>query len=229
MNGKALATVVLTGALGWASHASADLISIGLQEAGTNGGAITTEGTPGSGAVSIGPVGYGTFTVNQVSAQDTAVLGLPGLLNSNSINVSSSTAGTLNVFVTAQGLTGPTGLADFISSFAVNSLNGSASSVTEKTFIDAANGLYTTSTPLASQVFTAIGTQPPIGVLENMPGTFSATEEYTLVDAGGSSGNFNLTIDLSAVPDVPEPASLTLLGSALMGLGWLGRRRRKTV
>jgi hypothetical protein len=226
MRRKFLAGVVFAvGALGYAAHADADMISIGLQETGVNGGNITTE-TSSSAAATLGATNYGTFSLNQATAQDTAGIGLPVLLNSNSLNTSTSTAGVLHVFVTAQGLTSPIGLSSLISSFAVNDLEGSISSVTEQTFYDAGNGLYTTTTPLSSATFAAIGTASPAGVAETLAAPFSVTEEYTITAIGGGTGNANVTIDLKDA--VPEPATLTILASGLLGFGWLGRRRSKT-
>jgi PEP-CTERM motif len=220
-NHKNLLTAIVfaVGALGYAAQADADLISIGLQETGVNGGAITTE-TTSSAAATLGAISYGTFRLNQATAQDTAGIGLPALLNSNSLNTSTESAGVLHVWVTAQGLTGLVGLASFVSTFAVNALS-SDMSVVEQTFYDAGNGVYATTTPLSSAPFTTIGTSSPAGVPETPAGPFSVTEEYTITASG--AGNANLTIDLSAA--VPEPAALTLLASALLGFGWLARRR----
>lgn len=186
-----------------------------MQQAGINGGAITTVANGISSAVFSGA--YGTFSTNIVSgAPDPGVI-FPDLLFSNALETSSSAAGTLIVWVTAQGLREPTRTANLNSSFTANEIP-SGWKVTEKTFYDAENGLFTTTTPAGSMTFTAIGTQTASDLI-NFTIPFSVTHKYVIVATG--AGSTNNTIDTKGSgARLPCPARH---GTAGIWHDWLDR------
>lgn len=205
--------IVLAGMLA-ASAAQAD-VYIALQETGVNGGARTTvasgaDFTSWSGAY--GPV----FNIHNISVTD-----FGAKLASTSLDILGTAAATLRVFVTA---TNQVGLSPLLSSLTSN-LIPAGGSVTLSTFVDAGNGVFATTTPLASHAFAAIGTDVSLGGTA-LAEPYSVTGLYELHSPGGGLDPFLDTIRVSANPvTVPEPSRVGMLGMLLAGAGiLLGRR-----
>ena len=220
---KGLCQATVAAALGvvavGVTPAHATLISLGLQEAGTNGGAITTVANDGGmGGVAYSG-SYGTFAFNLITAAG-APAQSSGTLDTTSIQTSSDGGGAINIFVTESGLTSPMGASNWLSSFTSNTFTGTVNSVVERTFISTSNALYG-GTQLASATFTGINTSTATTAM-TLAGTYSETVEYS-ISVGAGNASVNDTINLVPSP-IPEPMTLSLMAGGLLALGAVRKR-----
>jgi hypothetical protein len=150
-----LAGLLITGSA--VPRADAVLLSLGLQQAGVNGGAITTVATDSNSPGNLSFTGtYGSFSLGNTGAVGSPAEVQPNL--STSVLVSSNSTGRiLFVYMTEQGLTSPQGAHQFVSRFEISLISGAISPISLRTLVSSSNELYSGSVLAPLTTFSNVG------------------------------------------------------------------------
>jgi hypothetical protein len=216
-----------------ATSSSRASIVIGLQEAGVNGGAITTVAT-GADFTSASFTGtYGDFHVQVVGGASDNGADLSDLLSSTtSVTNTSSGEHTLHIYVSQTDYTLPASTILAVESGMSGTVNSGTVNLNNifQAFADAGNNQYGTgdfSNGLQSAVASGstFDTGSAFGKFTRN-GNYSMTTEVNFDLSGGGKANYSDHVNVTPTP-APAGVVLALTGLPVLGVGgWLRRRKQ---
>lgn len=217
--------LVAATALGAVSLAQAGLISVRLSDGVTT--VTCADGDACDGSSAAGVVSFsgsvGSWLANVTTAVSYPALGSADVarLDLNSINVSSSGAGTLTIEASQTDYTGPIVGGTVSRGFSAGGTTDG--SVDFDFYLDDGNTLFGTGALLGSLGPFSGGTNFAFsgsgGGSAAATGTFGLTALASVTHTASGSSSFNAAI--------PEPSTLLLMGAGLIALGFLARRERR--
>jgi hypothetical protein len=166
---------------------------------------------------------YGTVTIDLTSAT-TATVTFAAWPSSTYLF---GGAGSTDLNVNATGFTA-TGLTGYTTPTISYFSNGAVSQFGKLNLqIDNFDGFGDASTPMSFLLTNTGGTWSSVNdVLVNDATGYMAAGHIFVPNATGSAAIMTGFAGNGEIPAVPEPASMLLLGSGLLGAGWFGRRRK---